>query len=169
MDANIPVRAWKLTMDHIDLINADVANFKAVNDKIVEFCEIHETLPVLGIDPPYTMVLAGFKTEIKGTEWNEGQQRYEPIRGTPSGDWLLKTMAGFRAPSVIFEKLGIDHIVNVGMPQNTMCVAPDFSDLPILIMFGAYPGHDMGFGVEGLVELPTDEAQALARWMETAE
>ena len=71
MDTSIPIRAWRLTLDHIDLINEDVAAFKALDARAREFCLLHGTLPVFGIAPPYTMVLAGFATEVKGTAYNE--------------------------------------------------------------------------------------------------
>ena len=166
---NIPARAWRFTDDHIDLVCREAANFAAVNDQMKAFCAEQETLPVLGLEPPYTMVLSGFKTELRGTQWNEEQQRYEPVDGTVAGDWLRREMRQFRAESIVFKELGIDHIINVNMPQNTLIVSPDFNgSLPMLIMYGAWPGEEISFDVPGLVEMTEEETALLRKWMENA-
>lgn len=169
METPVPARAWRFTDDHLELIARDAANFAAANDLMKEFCRGQDTLPVLGIEPPYTMVLAGFASEIRGTAWDEEQQRYSPVRGTVAGDWLLKEMAPLRAESIIFKELGIEHIINVNMPQNTLVVSPDFNgSLPILVMYGVWPGEPMEFDVPGLVEMPGDHVEALRNWMREA-
>lgn len=131
-----PMRAFLLGEKMMPQVQADVDGFGKVEAVGRQFAATMKAEAAFALQAPYTFMMCGFLTPVEHCAYNERMERYDPDLSHPRGRWLQETITKIRHESEIFKFLGIDNVINVGMPQNCCIVCPRISVLPIIVIYG---------------------------------